>query len=194
MKTNLLILILIAFFISSCSKDAKLLKDAEKFLLTQLNDPDSYKKDSLYITLRVTQLQDKKDIIHQGLYVNPRVVKSLKETNFNDSVKFKQETADGMKYVNKPGFEKVTAMYKDMLSELNAERDFRSWKIDSLTKVVRQLQQDSINVFSQTDDQQIQRIVFKAIYRAKNKFGGYVKETAWIIWYPEKGFELNSIE
>ena len=194
MKTNLLILILIAFFISSCSKDAKLLKDAEKFLLTQLNDPDSYKKDSLYITLRVTQLQDKKNIIHQGLYINPRVIKNLKESNFNDSITFTQETANAMKYLNKPRFEKVTAMYNDMLSELNDKRDFRSIKIDSLTKVVRQLQQDSLIVFSQTDDQQIQRIVFKAIYRAKNKFGGYVKETSWIIWYPEKGFELNSIE
>jgi len=194
MKTNLLLLLLIALVLCACSKDAKLLKDAEKFLLTQLNDPDSYKNDSLIITLRVTQLQDKKDKIHQGLYVNSRVIVSLKETNLNDSVTFKERTVDIVEYVNKRGYEEFTTMYNDLFSEYKTETKFRSLKIDSLTKEIKQLQQDSIKVFSQTDDLQIQRIIIKDIFRAKNSFSAYIKQTAWIIWYPEKGFELNSIE
>jgi hypothetical protein len=105
-----------------------------------------------------------------------------------------EETAQGIKYVGRPGYESSTAMYYEMIADQNFLKGFLYKRIDSISKVINQLREDSIKIYSQTDDQQLQRITIKDAFRAKNKFGGYVRQTAWILWYPDKGFVLNTIE
>jgi hypothetical protein len=194
MKTRFLLLFLTGSILLSCSDDAKLLRDAEKFLKAQLNDPDSYKRDSLNITLKVTQLKNHKNEITNGLYVNKRVIQNLQESTKRDFDDFKSLYEPYMNYVRVAGSNEIKKQYEDELWELNIKKEFIDKKIDSLIKVNEQLFHDSINVFKRTDNQVIQRIVIKGIFRAKNSFGAYIKQTAWIIWYPDKGFELNSIE
>lgn len=193
MKKNILLLVLIPFLIA-CNKDKKLLKDTEKFLKIQLDDPDSYKKDSLLITLKVSYLQDKKNQNHLELYVNKGVIENLKESINRDSITLVENFSSYMTYINKPDNNEIKKMYNDELWEVNTKKEFYNKKIDSLSKLISQLVVDSTKIYPQKDDQRIQRIVIKDIFRAKNKFGGYVKQTAWIIWYPEKGFELSTIE
>lgn len=193
MKNTILLVFLITLFYS-CNEDKKLLKDSETFLKTQLDDPDSYKNDSLIITEKITYLQDKKYSNHMGLYVNKRVIEDLKESITEDSISLVKNFSSYMNYIKRNDNNEIKKMYEDELWTLNTKNEYRNKQIDSLSNLVSHLVEDSIKIFPQKDDQRTQRIIIKNVFRAKNKFGGYVKQTGWIIWYPEKGFELSTIE
>jgi hypothetical protein len=194
MKTILLPIVFIALLLCSCSKDNKLIRDAERFLKSQLNDPASYKKDSLFITAKVTELQNKKEIIHYSILMNSSQITTIKGFMNDESRYFKMNTNEFEKDINKDGYEGIKELYNNILTDYNTTTKKHISEVDSLSTVLNQLRKDSIMIYSQTDNRQIQKIEFKAVYRTKNQFGALVKQISFIVYYPNKGYEIIPFE
>ena len=68
MKKSLILLAAILIALVSCSVDDKLIKDAERFLKSQLNDPESYEEISFTKDLVVTVSEQEQIDVQDNIY------------------------------------------------------------------------------------------------------------------------------
>jgi|WetSurMetagenome_2_1015567.scaffolds.fasta_scaffold259354_1 hypothetical protein len=167
MKKSIFLLLVLPFLFS-CSQDKILIKNAEKWLLTQLNDPDSFKRESFVITEYVTN----EDVL---IKVHERGLESLDNLIYviNKSLK------------NEESFEKKDDETK--LRIFNSRKKLDSLLIERKTHE-REIDSMKINKDKNND---IFTVLFLVTYRAKNSYGAYVKEQAKIrYYYSSKKFEI----
>lgn len=162
---RLIFLLMTLLFIYSCGPNDNLIRIAEKWLLTQLNDPDSYKRESFVITEIVTN----DDV---PIKQNEQILKSVEGIIETQNQHLELLLSLGEK-------DDVTIFnLKKSIDTLNIEKQSYLNKIDSLRK-------------NKDKNSEIFTILFLATYRAKNSFGGYVKEQTKIrYYYSSKEFEI----
>lgn len=166
MKKSLILLTLIIIAFGSCSKDDKLIRDAEKFLKSQLKNPKSYERITLTKDITVTFL------MKERIDVENKIIDS------------KDKIA---------GFEKEISGYEEFFDQFSEELKpqviqriaDRKKTIDSLNVIIAQDRQDSIIIYNKLEDNRIYCIYFHANYRATNSFGGLIPEESTIVYYPQ---------
>ncbi len=168
MKKSLILLAAILIALVSCSVDDKLIKDAERFLKSQLNDPESYERISFTKDLVVTVSEQEQIDVQDNIYDCKKEIERVEI-----SCRYYRENP----------------LYPFLSKESQVENDLMVAKcnktIDSLKAVLIQRKQDSITVYNKPVDNKPHRIVFRAEYRAKNSFGALVIENSVIVFYPQ---------
>lgn len=151
--------------IYGCGQNDKLIRDAEKWLLTQLNDPDSYKRESFVITEIVTG----DDVL---IKQNEKILKSVEEITGIQNRRLEFALLQGEDNTE------ATNNLRKSIDTLNIEKQSHLIKLDSM----RKYRDKKSKIFT---------VLFLATYRAKNSFGGYVKEQSKIrYYYYTKKFEI----
>jgi len=145
-----------------------LIRKAEKFLLTQLNDPDSYKRESFIITEIVTESDIPIKLRERSIQSTEKIIDLINVALSN------AESAE-KKDVN---IEKEIVRYKTQIDSFNIIKKSELAVIDSLKRF-------------KTNNSTKFCVYFLATYRSKNGYGGYLRQVTKIrYFYNSNKFEI----
>jgi hypothetical protein len=169
-KKSLISLILIALLLG-CSKESSLIWDAEKYLISLMNDPNSYKREWYQIQDTITKL--KFEMMLNEEYIKelgseiPAISRnlSINEFNINQYKSFGSSGKNGLYWENK--------RYKENLA-----------KINTIESSIATLSKRNDFLSKQKDNTEIKYINILIRYQAKNVYGGTVRELCTISCTP----------
>jgi hypothetical protein len=157
MKLRNLFFIVSVFFVGCSSPKEQLIKEAETYLKSTLNDPKSYERVTFLITDTVTELKFRKRVDSMDI-ANVDFYMGLSKRDLENLLSLQKQYKDVGEKILEPEFKRTN----NEIDSLNKAKEVYIQRDDSIKKII-------------VDNSQIKYIYFFAIYRAKNSFGALVK-------------------
>jgi hypothetical protein len=170
MNKKSIITIILLVLLAGCSKEHNLLKQAEKYLITQMNDPKSYTRERYQIKDTVTMLEYEK-------IVNENLISDIKkeEPNLYSNLSISEFNLNHVRSTGNVDSYWETKSYNDIKRKIN----IIGVLVDSLHK--------RNNYLSRIKDTTGVKYIDVLIrYRGKNVYGGTVRVLCTIRCTPEE--------
>ena len=165
---------MIIILLSCTTKETKLLNAAEKFCVSQLDNPKSYSLDSIMIVDTMTEQME---------YI--RFVE-----NYLSDLKHKIEIDSSMIEMEQNGLKGYYDCEPCVKSSIKKVKEYKNKIIEN--KILLNVERSSLSeAKAQKDTTEIIEIYIYIYFRASNKFGAIVKNNKYIIYRPKEGFEME---
>jgi DNA repair ATPase RecN len=191
--------IMLVLTLSSCStKESKFLKSAEKYCISQLDNPKSYSLDSISIVDTLTEYQVKLSAIKHSidtthmkisidsLYIN--ISKQRIESCKSSIKEYSEKYAAIKKSVD---FKDLIEYEESLIKKYATEIKKRAEEMDAYKSIINDFKTDLNNQLKIKDNNVIVEIEIYIAFRASNKFGAIVKNDEYITYTPTGGFEME---
>jgi hypothetical protein len=201
MKKLLLIakILMFATLIVSCtSKESKFLKSAEKYCMSQLNNPKSFSLESIVIADTLTECDVKVSAIKS-------LISDFTMKVFMDSIHLKDSErsiersksfyGESIETYGASVVKSTFGTYEEYIKE-DTKNDIAKIKeytanIKNYKSIIDGFNTDLNNQLKIKDDNMIVKIYVSILFRASNEFGAIVKNDEFITYTPTGGFEMG---
>jgi len=168
-------ILFIGVLLVGCSREKTLIKEAEKYLQTQMNDPKSYKREWYKIKDTVTileyEVQLNKDLITGLMKEKPQLIKDAEVYAWNIDYYRRQPNSNDFL---REGLVRENKKYNDVMA-----------KLDRIDRAAGDLFNKNKSLLKQEDTTAIKYLDILIRYSAKNLYGGVVRELVTIRCSPD---------